>query len=199
MVLAAKFGVCLRNSRLCRRLRSLCRTPALSVSGPGNLCALSVSGPGAVCVGPRRSVSAPALSVPGALCVAPRHFLCRYRCCASGPSAARCSLCRARRFLYRPQRFRPRRSLALYSGPGAFCAGLVWSRPPAQTACAGATTPMCGRLAWRCHPSGPRKGVTAAQLGAAPPIRHRATHPLCGPLARAERQTRLRGVCACNK
>ena len=51
--------------------RSLCRAPALSVSGPGALCV----GPGAVSL----SVSCPAISVssPVALCVRARRSLCR--------------------------------------------------------------------------------------------------------------------------
>ena len=55
--------------------RSLCRNPALSVSGSGALCAPALSG--AFCVGFRRSLYwAPALvSGPSALCVGPRPAL----------------------------------------------------------------------------------------------------------------------------
>ena len=91
--------------------RSLCRGPALFLSGPGGLCRLFASG-AALCVGARRSLRRAVFS-QDSLLHAPAV-------CVSGPGAFCRGLCRGRAVLSGALCVGARRSV---SGPGAFCVG----------------------------------------------------------------------------
>ena len=162
----ASVSICVGPPALSRR--SLCRAPALSVSGSGTLSlsvlapTLSVSGPGALCVAARRSLrQGPVLSVsgPGAVCVGARHSLCgarhSLRALCVGPRRSVCratalrSLCQAGVLsafvsgLSLSGRFPHRARTLSVRGHGALC---VWARRSPAVRCDGPGA-LCRALA----------------------------------------------------